>query len=131
MSSHYWLEMARGAKKTAQILTEKLNSYNTYMNKLYSLLDRIQSTISIMENTKNNYARGGYICEGETLDKGELDSCSGVLSRDCDVVNSVMHKTYYDMNDIQNKINEANDNYQTFMNNYYYALELESQEEIG
>ena len=131
MSSSYWLEMARGAKKTAQVLTEKLNAYNTYMNKLYNLMDRIQSTISIVENTKNNYARGGYIYEGETLDKGELDSCSNVLSRDSEVVNSVMHKTYYDMNDIQNKINEANNNYQTFMNNYYYALELESQEEIG
>ena len=129
MASYYWLEMARGAKRTAQELTKKYNSYNEYCNTLYSLIEKIEGTISIMESTERDYANGGFVANDETLDRGTLKSNCNVLGKDSDVVNSVLRKTINDMTEMREKINSANNNYNTYMSNYYYELELESQAE--
>ncbi len=129
MASYYWLEMARGAKRTAQELTKKYNLYNEYCNTLNNLMQKIVEINSIMSGTERDYANGGFVADGETLDRGVLKSNCNVLDKDSDVVNSVLRKTVNDMLEIRDKINEANSNYDTYINNYYYELELESQAE--
>jgi len=75
--------------------------YEKYLENLKYISSNLLSIYTYLKNAETNFFKGGYISDGETLDQGELKKSYEIIEADIDILNNVISKTSFILEDLE------------------------------
>ena len=123
-SEYYSNEMSRYSNEINR-LKKILREYVDYEMDLENLINSLGGSSSNMISASNSFTNGGYVSDGEGLDKGELNKNAKKMDDTVSDLNDILKKTRTKRNSIRSELDRAQSNYNNAKSNYNSALAQE------
>ena len=126
-SQYYYSEMNQAAQERRRLQDKKIE-FEHYKEKLENLKRAVSPASVEISSAGNAFANGGYIVDGETLDKGKLKDNASKLEQAMRDLSSVINRTQSEINNLESNIRRADSEYESAKSAYYRALAREEEE---
>lgn len=126
-SSSYYFNQMQSYARCRRDYEGKKSEYESYLQKLKKLNSSLPSIKDDLVTSEKKFLSGGYVDNGETLDRGILKSCYTKLENDISNLNNVISKVEMKIDEFKQKVVEYKNLYNEAQRNYREAKKREAQ----